>query len=177
MNESKKDIELRQKIQNRLQIMSGYHSRTYDYIKEQLEFVSGNQWDSSVLSARELDKRPSVVLNLTKTYVNRVVNPVRMNPIGIRINTDNPELTEFTTGVIREVEANSRAQEAYEVREDIYKKRHITIDIPSTYGSYHEMKFDCLGLTFRIEALVNVLFEELIAKLELRLVREGLEAV
>lgn len=118
MNESKKDIELRQKIQNRLQIMSGYHSRTYDYIKEQLEFVSGNQWDSSVLSARQLDKRPSVVLNLTKTYVNRVVNPVRMNPIGIRINTDNPELTEFTTGVIREVEANSRAQEAYEVAYD-----------------------------------------------------------
>ncbi len=58
----------------------------------------------------------------------------------------------------------------YEIKEDIYKKRHITIDIPSMYGSYHEMKFDALGLTFRIESLVNVLFEELITKVDLRLI-------
>ena len=42
--------------------------------------------------------------------------------------------------------------EEFESREDIYKKRHFTIDIPSMYGSYREMKFDALGLTFRIEA-------------------------
>jgi pyruvate,orthophosphate dikinase len=51
------------------------------------------------------------------------------------------------------------SDESFEIRQDIYKKRHITIDIPSMYGSYHEMKFDCLGLAFRIETLVNVLFE------------------
>ena len=61
----------------------------------------------------------------------------------------------------------------YEVREDIYKKRHITIDIPSMYGSYHEMKFDALGLTFRIESLVNVLFEELIEGIDLRLITKA----
>jgi len=38
------------------------------------------------------------------------------------------------------------------------------------YGSYHEMKFDALGLTFRIESLLNVLFEELIEKFDLSLV-------
>jgi len=32
------------------------------------------------------------------------------------------------------------------------------------YGSYHEMKFDCLGLTLRLEAMVNVLFENLISR-------------
>ena len=58
----------------------------------------------------------------------------------------------------------------YEIKEDIYKKRHITIDIPSMYGSYHETKFDALGLTFRIESLVNVLFEELINKVDLQLI-------
>jgi pyruvate,orthophosphate dikinase len=61
----------------------------------------------------------------------------------------------------------------YEVREDIYKKRHITIDIPSMYGSYHEMKFDALGLTFRIEAMVNVLFEQLVHNIDLTLITKA----
>ncbi len=46
--------------------------------------------------------------------------------------------------------------------ENIYIKRHIAVDIPSMYGSYNEMKFDALGLTFRLENLANLLFEELI---------------
>jgi pyruvate, orthophosphate dikinase len=61
----------------------------------------------------------------------------------------------------------------YESREDIYKKRHFTIDIPSMYGSYHEMKFDALGLTFRLEFMVNVLFEELIENIDLSLITKA----
>lgn len=58
----------------------------------------------------------------------------------------------------------------YEIREDIYHKRHIAVDIPSMYGSYHEMKFDVLGLTFRLESLVNVLFEDLVENIDLGLI-------
>jgi pyruvate,orthophosphate dikinase len=61
----------------------------------------------------------------------------------------------------------------FEVREDIYKKRHITVDIPSMYGSYHELKFDALGLSFRIESLVNMLFEELIEDIDLALITKA----
>jgi pyruvate,orthophosphate dikinase len=61
----------------------------------------------------------------------------------------------------------------YEIREDIYQKRHITIDIPSMYGSYHEMKFDCLGLTLRLEAIVNVLFEGMIRAIDLSLITKA----
>ncbi len=57
--------------------------------------------------------------------------------------------------------------ERYEPREDIYFKRHIAADIPSMYGRYHERKFDALGLTFRLEALANTYFEELVNSLEL----------
>ncbi len=63
--------------------------------------------------------------------------------------------------------------ETYEVREDIYKKRHFTVDIPSMYGSYHELKFDAMGLTLRIEALVNVLFEELIDTIDLSFITKS----
>lgn len=62
------------------------------------------------------------------------------------------------------------SQKTFEIRENIYKKRHITVDIPSMYGSYHEMKFDAMGLTFRIESLVNALFEELVENIDLKLI-------
>jgi len=65
------------------------------------------------------------------------------------------------------------SDKSYEIRQDIYKKRHITIDIPSMYGSYHEMKFDCLGLSFRIEARVDVLLEELVEKIDLSLITKA----
>jgi pyruvate,orthophosphate dikinase len=62
------------------------------------------------------------------------------------------------------------SDQTYEIKEDIYKKRHITIDIPSMYGSYREMKFDALGFAFRIESLINVLFEELVDSIDLSLI-------
>jgi pyruvate,orthophosphate dikinase len=61
----------------------------------------------------------------------------------------------------------------YEPVEDIYQKRHITVDIPSMYGSYHEMKFDCLGLSLRLEAVADVLFDELISGLDLSLITQA----
>ena len=44
--------------------------------------------------------------------------------------------------------------------ENIYHKRHIAAGIPSMYGNYTEPKFDALGLSFRVEALVGRLLEE-----------------
>jgi len=61
----------------------------------------------------------------------------------------------------------------FEIREDIYQKRHITVDIPSMYGSYHELKFDAMGLTLRIEALLNVYFEELVESIDLTLITKA----
>jgi pyruvate, orthophosphate dikinase len=65
------------------------------------------------------------------------------------------------------------SEQSFEIKENIYKKRHITVDIPSMYGSYHEMKFDCLGLVFRFETLVNVLFEDLIGDIDLSLITKA----
>ncbi|MDD9302244.1 MAG: pyruvate, phosphate dikinase [Desulfobacter sp.] len=58
----------------------------------------------------------------------------------------------------------------FPVNEAIYHKRHFAVDIPSMYGSYSEAKFDALGLTLRIESVVNVLFEDLISGIDLRLI-------
>ena len=74
---------------------------------------------------------------------------------------------------LEKLKALIQSDQQFEIKEDIYKKRHITIDIPSMYGSYHEMKFDCLGLTFRLETLVNVLFEALIRDINLNLITKA----
>jgi pyruvate,orthophosphate dikinase len=65
------------------------------------------------------------------------------------------------------------SEQTYEIKEDIYKKRHITIDIPSMYGSYRERKFDSLGLAFRIKSLVNVLFEVLVDDTDFSLITKA----
>ena len=63
--------------------------------------------------------------------------------------------------------------QTFEIKEDIYQKRHFTVDIPSMYGSYHEMKFDAMGLAFRIDSLINVLFEELVENIDLNLITKA----
>jgi len=62
------------------------------------------------------------------------------------------------------------SKEHYEVQENIYRKRHFTIDIPSMFGSYHEKKFDALAMTFRLEAYINVCFEQLVEDVDLELI-------
>ncbi len=65
------------------------------------------------------------------------------------------------------------SSERFDISENIYKKRHFTVDIPSMYGSYHELKFDAMGLTLRLEAMANVLLEELIQTVDLSLVTKA----
>ena len=62
------------------------------------------------------------------------------------------------------------SREKFAVNETIYHKRHIAVDIPSMYGSYSEAKFDALGMTLRLENVINVLFEDLINSIDLRLI-------
>ncbi len=61
----------------------------------------------------------------------------------------------------------------YEANEAIYYKRHFAVDIPSMYGSYNEAKFDALGLTLRVESILNVLFEELINGIDLQVITKA----
>jgi len=77
---------------------------------------------------------------------------------------------ELLLGYLEKLRGVILSSENYEVRENIYRKRHFTVDIPSMYGSYHESKFDALGLTFRLESLVNVLFEKIIKTIDLKLI-------
>jgi len=74
------------------------------------------------------------------------------------------ELILYLLSVLRE---NILSKEPTSAIEEIYRKRHIAVGIPSMYGRYKEKRFDSLGLTFRIESLAKVLIEEMVASLNL----------
>ncbi|PID42258.1 MAG: phosphoenolpyruvate synthase [Proteobacteria bacterium] len=65
------------------------------------------------------------------------------------------------------------SDETFEVREDIYYKRHIAVDIPSVYGRYRERKFDSLSLSFRLENLANIYLEMLPETVTLSLITQA----
>ncbi|HEY5656889.1 MAG TPA: hypothetical protein VIY27_03785, partial [Myxococcota bacterium] len=63
---------------------------------------------------------------------------------------------------LERLEATILRPEKTEGFEDIYRKRHIAVGIPSIYGRYREEKFDAMGLSLRLEILANALFDRLI---------------
>jgi len=69
--------------------------------------------------------------------------------------------------VLEALQALMTREERTEGVEDIYRKRHVAVGIPSLYGRYHEEKFDAAGLTFRAGSLANVLLDRLLASDEL----------
>lgn len=62
------------------------------------------------------------------------------------------------------------SETTFEAREDIYRKRHFAVDIPSMYGSYHETKFEALGLSFRLESLLTPLLEDMVAQMDFNVI-------
>lgn len=60
--------------------------------------------------------------------------------------------------------------EKYEPVENIFRKRHIAAGMPSMYGKYHERKFDALAMSYRLENLANILFEDLILSTNLKFI-------
>jgi len=113
-NLTEDEVNLRSRVMSRLDKLSSYHSKTYDYIEDQLEYASGEQWDESVRNERENNGMPVMTIPMIQTYINRIVNPLRKNPLGMRVETPDEDLTELISGVIREIESKSRSREAYE---------------------------------------------------------------
>jgi len=109
-------------------------------------------------------------------YISKLNTEALPEPEKIKQALEEPSLKGKISGLLDYLETLKNlifSAEEFEIREDIYQKRHITVDIPSMYGSYHELKFDAMGLTLRIEALLNVFFEELVETIDLTLITKA----
>ena len=85
---------------------------------EALEFGDGKQWPDDLYNQRKIDKRPSLTINHTNTFVRRVVNNMRqqrprakVHPVGDGADVD---IANVLGGMIRHVENRSNASIAYD---------------------------------------------------------------
>jgi pyruvate,orthophosphate dikinase len=67
-------------------------------------------------------------------------------------------------GILEQLNEIVLSEERTEGVEDIYRKRHIAVGIPSLYGRYQEEKFEAVGLAFRVQSMASALFERLVAE-------------
>ena len=89
---------------------------------EDLKFAAGDQWPTEIQNSRNLEARPCLTINKIHPYIRQVTNQQRQARPRIKVhgmNTNSDEkLAEILTGVIRHIEVNSDADQAYDTAFD-----------------------------------------------------------
>jgi hypothetical protein len=89
---------------------------------EDLKFAAGDQWPTEIQNSRNLEARPCLTINKIDPYIRQVTNQQRQARPRIKVhgtNTSaNEKLAEILTGVIRHIEVNSDADQAYDTAFD-----------------------------------------------------------
>lgn len=112
------DDEIFQELCDRLRIAMEAEGENRVKGIECLEFLDGHQWDDDIYNQRKMARRPSLTINHTRTFRNRVVNNMRqqrprikVHPVGDGADTDTAEVI---SGIIRHIENISKADVAYD---------------------------------------------------------------
>ena len=97
-----------------------YFGDLYDQGRDDMRFLYGeNQWDQTAIIEREKNNRPYLVLNQLAPYAKQVVNDIRQARIAIRVSPvddqGDPKTAEIMQGIIRNIERQSKANDAYEL--------------------------------------------------------------
>jgi hypothetical protein len=89
---------------------------------EDLKFAAGDQWPTEIQNSRNLEARPCLTINKIDPYIRQVTNQQRQARPRIKVhgmNTQSDEkLAQILTGVIRHIEVNSDADQAYDTAFD-----------------------------------------------------------
>jgi len=102
---------------------------------------------------------------LDRLAAESAVSPEQLEGLRAALECDDCETAlKILLDVLEHLKSVATSTEKTEGYEDVYRKRHIAVGIPSMYGRYREEKFEAIGLTFRIESLANTLFERLFAE-------------
>ncbi len=98
------------------------------------------------------------------TYIDSSI----LNRLDFCLNSENwNESVEISFQIMSLLKSKVLSSEKSEGIENIYYKRHIAIGIPSMYGSYREVKFEALGMIFRLEQLIESLIDKIISNINL----------
>lgn len=98
-----------------------YWANIYQLAKDDLRFLSdkdGCQWDDRSYAKRKAKHRPALQIDRLTQYVNQVSNDIRMNTPSIDVIPHSGgadiETAEIYQGLIRDIEQNSNADDAYD---------------------------------------------------------------
>ncbi len=77
-----------------------------------------DQWPDQLLTSREIDQKPTLTVNKTRIHCLQIVNDAKQNKAGIVVHPTTNEATyeaaEVFEDVVRHIEYQSRAQQAYD---------------------------------------------------------------
>lgn len=84
---------------------------------DDLKFKSGDQWDEDTRAQREADNRPCLTVNRLSQFHKLVMGNIRQNAPSIKVypadSQDDVETAEVLEDLIRQIEHESRARQAY----------------------------------------------------------------
>lgn len=91
--------------------------------KEDLKFGRlGEQWDEVIKQQRQAESRPCLTVNRCPAFIRQVVNDARQNKPSIKVRPvdsgADPDVAKILDGLIRNIEATSRADIAYDTAID-----------------------------------------------------------
>ena len=89
---------------------------------EDLKFVNGDQWPVELQNSRNLESRPVLTINKLDGYCRQVVNQIRQQRPRPKVHGMNDQsdqkIANVIQGLIRHIEANSNADNAYDTAAD-----------------------------------------------------------
>src|ERR1035438_4878750 len=113
-----KDEEFLSLARDRFKLAATSEAKTRREMLDDLEFSIGNQWPENISAQRQLDGKPCLTMNRLPQFIRQVTNEqrqqrpsIQINPIGDGADVDTAEIYE---GIIRHIETNSHAGEAYD---------------------------------------------------------------
>lgn len=139
-NEDNSDDALIATARERARDGASYWKDNWELAEDDLKFLSGDQWPDQVKNERELEQRPCLTNNVLPTFVEQVIGDQLQNKPSIKINATDVtrvpdsetgeetslkiksvtsdkeyELAETLQGIIKNIEYNCDAEDAYDV--------------------------------------------------------------
>lgn len=106
------------KAMKRMKIASEAEEHNRKDFIEDMKFINGQQWDTSTKNDRDLDGRPSLVINTLPGLVEHIIGDIRLNRPQIKTRPAGGKtsivLAKIFDAIIRNIEYESDAEQVYD---------------------------------------------------------------